>query len=301
MVFVDSANPFLVILTALELEYVAVRRELVDVRTSAHPAGTLFEIGQLRNADGAVAIAVTGPGNRNTAVLAERAIAAFHPQALLFAGIAGALHDDIAIGDVLVATRVYSYQGGRSEDDEFLARPRSWDAPHELEQLARQVARAKMWTGRLGRDPAPAVHFLPIAAGEVVLDSRRSSLAEFLRRTYNDAAAIEMESAGAFEAGYLNHALPVLAIRSISDMADGQKAKSDTSGSQPLAAAHAAAFAVAMAEAIVEAQNRPSSAPGKSGPPAGSTQYVTAVSGGSAFGVMFGNMSIAQPDHEPGS
>lgn len=247
----DAADPFLVILTALELEYSAVRQTLTGLRTFSHEAGTLFEIGRLADSNGAVAVAMTGPGNRGAAVLAERAIATFGPRALLFAGIAGALHDHLAIGDIVVATRVYSYQGGKSADDAFLSRPRSWDAPHELEQLARRVARTQSWSAGLGLDVPPAVHFAPIAAGEVVLDSRISSVAEHLRRLYNDAAAVEMESAGVAEAGHLNRALPVLAVRGISDKADGRKLQADRDGSRSVAAAHAAAFAAALAREML--------------------------------------------------
>jgi hypothetical protein len=46
-----------------------------------------------------------------------------------------------------------------------------------------------------------AVHFKPIAAGEVVLDSRDSALALRLRSTISDAAAIDLESAGVWFRG----------------------------------------------------------------------------------------------------
>lgn len=96
------------------------------------------------------------------------------------------------------------------------------------------------------------MHFRPIAAGEVVLNSRTSPLAEQLRRTYNDAAAIEMESAGVFGAGHLNRSWPVLTIRGISDRADGAKHIADKAGLQTVAAANAAAFAFALVEAMAD-------------------------------------------------
>ena len=54
----------------------------------------------------------------------------------MFAGVAGALKDDVLAGDVVVATRVDAYQGGNAAKD-FLARPRTWDADYRLEQRAR--------------------------------------------------------------------------------------------------------------------------------------------------------------------
>lgn len=55
--------------------------------------------------------------------------------------------------------------------------------------------------------------FRPIAAGEVVLDSRDAPLFSHLRLYHNDAAAIEMEGAGVVHAAHLNDSLPALVIR----------------------------------------------------------------------------------------
>lgn len=238
-----------VLLTALDLEYQAVRRHLDGPRVRSHPAGTVFEVGHLRDVAGTVALAVTGEGNVSAAVLAERAIAMFQPQALLCVGVAGGLKNDIALGDVVVATKVYALHGGRDYGDGFLARPRAWQASHELEQFARYVARAGTWTGILPPAPAcrpPAVHFKPIASGEVVLNAADTPLAARLRDTYDDAVAVDMESAGVAQAAHLNRSLPVLSVRGISDRADTGKRAADAAGWQHVAAAHAAAFTVTM-------------------------------------------------------
>lgn len=242
-----------VVLTALELEYQAVRAHLTDLRTRHHPSGTLFEIGLVRGTSTRIAIAVTGEGNRAAAVLVERAVALFRPSFLLFVGIAGALHKDISLGDVVVATRVYGYHGGKEEAAEFLARPRAWETSHDLQQRARHLARTTWWIRPFPRDadvPSFAVHFRPIAAGEVLLDTRIGPLVELIRRHYNDAAAIEMESAGAADAAHLNGALPFLAVRGVSDRADGEKRANDAAGFQSLAAANAALFALAIVDDI---------------------------------------------------
>jgi nucleoside phosphorylase len=238
-----------VVLTALNLEYQAVRGYLDRPQMQPHHAGTLFEVGALPGTSWRIVLAVIGEGNQGAAVLAERAITLFHPAALLFVGVAGALMSDIELGDVVVATRIYSYHGGKEEGQEFLARPRAWDTSHHLDQLARHIARTGRWRPLLPERAGQrrfAVHFRPVAAGEVVLNSRTSPLAEQIRRHYNDAAAIEMESAGAAQAAQLNRALPIITIRGISDRADGGKYEADDAGWQPVAAAHAAAFAVAL-------------------------------------------------------
>lgn len=197
-----------VVLSALELEYEEVRAQVSELRLAQHDAGTVFEIGALPGRAGTVAIAVTGPGIQAAAVVTERAIATFRPRAVLFVGIAGALHSDLELGDVVVATKIYDYQGGAEDAEGFRARPQSWEAPHRLEQLARHVSRA--WSGvpaagELEQRPA-RVHFRPIATGAVVLNSRDAPLARQLHHSYSDAAAIEMESAGTAKAAHLNQA-----------------------------------------------------------------------------------------------
>lgn len=265
-----------VMLTALDLEYQAIRRHLDVALIRSHPAGTLFEAGRLPGVPGTVVLAVTGEGNVSAAVLAERAIAMFAPRALLCVGVAGGLKEDIALGDIVVATKVYALDGGRDHPDGFLARPRAWQASHELEQIARYVARAGTWRSLVPRDlapladpagladpacrgdQAPAVHFKPIASGDVVLTATGTSLATRLRDTYNDAAAIEMESAGIAQAAHMNRSLPVLSVRGISDRADPAKHLADAAGWQHIAASRAAAFTVAIAALALHDQPRPS-------------------------------------------
>ena len=238
-----------VVLTALPLEYEAVRAHLNQLRRRSHPAGTEFEIGTLVSGAGQVAIAEIGEGNTAAAALTERAVAMFEPDAVLFVGVAGALKDDITLGDVVVATRVYAYHSGKEGDDGFAARPRVYESSHELEQRARFVARGDRWQRN-----SPKVHFKPIAAGEVVLNSRGTPLADQIRRHFNDAAAIEMESAGLAYAGHINRAL-VLTVRGISDRADGLKHIADSAGSQPAAAKNAAAFACELIDDFLTARN----------------------------------------------
>jgi len=246
------SSDMIVILTALDLEYQAVREKLTDLRLHKHAAGTRFEVGRVSRGDCRVALALVGKGNHPAAVLAERAIAEFDPAAILFVGVAGALRSDIALGDVVVATHVYAYHGGTSEDDGLKARPRAWEIPHAVDQIARHLKRTGAWMRHLphGSDARPDVHFGAIAAGEVVQNSTISEQARWLRQHYNDAAAIEMESAGMAQAAHLNRSLPAVVIRGISDRADGTKEITDRAQWQPRAADNAAAFAVALAEEL---------------------------------------------------
>ncbi|MEU0395881.1 hypothetical protein ABZ208_24460 [Streptomyces sp. NPDC006208] len=256
----NSQSDMLVVLTALEVEYEAVRAHLAALRTHSHSAGTLFEIGWLDGTPWQVALAEIGDGNQAAAVLTERAVRLFRPRAVVFVGVAGALKDDIQLGDVVVATHVYAYHGGKEENGRFLARPRVWPIRHELEQLAKHVRRTGSWTRLLPPSPGdrhPAVHLKPIAAGEVVLNSAGSPLKRQLRQHYQDAVAIEMEGAGVAHAAHLNAALPALIVRGISDRADGRKYDADAEGWQRVAARNAAALAFSTLRELPVGSDRP--------------------------------------------
>ncbi|MEV5826046.1 5'-methylthioadenosine/S-adenosylhomocysteine nucleosidase [Spirillospora sp. NPDC052242] len=241
----------IVVLTALDVEYDAVREKLRDPRLHRHAQGTRFEVGRLEGGRCRIALGLVGKGNQSAAVLTERAIHEFSPTALLFVGVAGALHSHIALGDVVVATHVYAFHGGTSEDDGFKSRPRVWEVSHDADQIARHVARERAWTAsEHAKHPRPKVHFGPIAAGEVVLNSTISGHAEWIRRHYNDALAVEMEGAGVAQAAHLNRSLPVVVVRGVSDRADGTKEATDRERWQPRAVGNAAAFTAALAESL---------------------------------------------------
>ncbi|MFF7811984.1 purine phosphorylase [Streptomyces sp. NPDC007945] len=243
-----------VILTALNLEYQSVRQRLADLQLHRHERGTRFEVGSVRGTSCRVALGLTNKGNHAAAVIAERAIQEFSPMAVLFVGVAGALWDATRLGDVVMASHVYAYHGGTSEDDGLKARPRVWEAPHGISQLASHLARVNDWADLTpGHEDGPQVRFGAIAAGEVVQNSRISAEAKWIRQHYNDALAIEMEAAGVAQAGHLSGA-PVAIVRGISDRADGTKNSSEDRNWQPRAAANAAAFAIRLAVELVGEQ-----------------------------------------------
>ncbi len=255
-----TAQPPIVIFTALELEYRAVRDRLTGLRDKAPVSGTRFEVGTLGKG-GDVVLAVTGQGTHGTAVIAERAIRVFAPRAVLFVGIAGALKPAVRLGDIVVATHVYAYHGAAARPTGLAARPRVWEIDHGLDQAARHVAR------RIADDGGdlPVVHFGPVASGEVLHDARVSDPLRWIQRHYDDALAIEMEAAGVAKAGHLGRA-PTAVIRAISDRADGTKVATDASGGQPWAAQRAARFALALAAEISAGRHSKEQADGRPAP-----------------------------------
>ncbi|GGS76410.1 SAV_2336 N-terminal domain-related protein [Streptomyces cinerochromogenes] len=231
----DTPSGTALVVTGLPVEYEAVRQHLVDVELLVHPSGTLLERGALPGTPWKVALAEAGAGNQAPATLVARAHDWVRPDVLLFVGLAGSVTDDVALGDVVVATRVYAFQGVVSTPEGYKSRPSAWPASHLLLQTARAALRH--------RPPAGRVHFKPIAATEVLLNHPTSSLLHQLLRRYDDAVAVEMESAGISYAAAT--ALPALTVRGISDTADGRRVDdADTVRRQAAGAAAQAAAAV---------------------------------------------------------
>ncbi|WP_031004316.1 5'-methylthioadenosine/S-adenosylhomocysteine nucleosidase [Streptomyces sp. NRRL F-5727] len=257
-----DTQPTAVILTALPVEYEAVREHLRDAKELVHGDGTRVEQGRFEGAPWSVAIAELGVGALNAAALTTQVVGWLRPQVLLFIGVAGGLKDDVAIGDVVVGTKVYAVHGGKQTPQGFLARPEAWNGSHRLLQTARAALRDL---------EGVRCHFKPIACGDVVLADDKSEFAEYIRVNYNDAYAIEMEGSGAAHAAHLN-GQDSLVIRGISDRANSDKHEADASGSQQRAADQAAAVAMAI---LRRQQPRGSSSNPEGGPSRGRATEAT--------------------------
>lgn len=163
----------------------------------------------------------------------------------MFAGIAGALKDDVTIGDVVADTEVAWTERGKCH--KATARPgsglsacrrcsASW---HARSQLARKITREGSWTGRLvwPRPGAKAV-VAQIACGEKVIAN--AEYRAWLRAAFSDAVAIENERFALARAGEVHADGQRCVIRGISDNADGTK--SDDGHAEAADAAAAFAF-----------------------------------------------------------
>jgi nucleoside phosphorylase len=243
--------PRAVVLTALPVEYSAVGTYLTDLREETHPQGTIYERGKFvaNGRSWEVGIAEVGAGNAGAAVEAERAIAYFKPDVLFFVGIAGGIKD-VAIGDVVAATDVYSYEIGKAEAGAFLTRPKAGKSTYALVQRAKSEARKGEWLKRVTNNwnAQPRVFVAPIAAGEKVIASRQSDIFRLLRASFNDAIAVEMEGFGFLSAAFAYPNIKAIVIRGISDLVEGKNDDSIESEAarQQKASLHAGAFAFEM-------------------------------------------------------
>jgi nucleoside phosphorylase/tetratricopeptide (TPR) repeat protein len=233
------------VLTALPLEYVAVRERLpVGDERRAHN-GTRYLESTVSGVDvrWRVYVFEIGMGNSPTASLISYAVDQFGADLVIFAGVAAGLKPaDQEHGDVVIAERVYNAHSGKHSTtpdgrSAMLSRPKGHSTAYQLVQLSRQIARTP------GRGPAerarkPKVTLGSIASTEAVVADERSQLFQHIRNQLNDCVAIDMESFGAYEAAHANNVL-VIAVRGISDFVEDKAADSDTKW-QPVAARNAA-------------------------------------------------------------
>ncbi|NJN61495.1 MAG: hypothetical protein HC795_08190 [Coleofasciculaceae cyanobacterium RL_1_1] len=213
-------NPRAVILTALELEVEAVCEFLPPASEVVHQ-GAVYEQTYL---DGKhhrwdLLLVQTGDGSNDAALETSKAIQYFNPSVVLFVGVAGGLKD-VRIGDVVAASQVYGYESYKAAET-VQARIKTEQSSYALVSRARYEKRKRIWLQQLD-NTTPDVYIEPIAAGEKVVASTKSTVYEFLRQYCNDAVAVEMEGYGFLRAAYANQPLECLVVRGISDLIDNK-------------------------------------------------------------------------------
>jgi nucleoside phosphorylase len=232
-------------MTAIAPEYEALIARLTPTRTTTDRYGNVYTHASFVSGASTWNIAVlqAGPGNDMAAILTTHGIEHVAPNLVLFVGVAGGLKD-VGVGDVVAATKIYGYESGK-DARQFLPRPDVFNPSHRLVQMARHVASGDRWLARVGSSATrPRAFVQPMAAGEKVVASKRGPIFRFLRRTFSDAVAVEMEGRGFLAASHVAETQAIV-IRGVSDLVDG-KAKSDAEGSQKRAAQNAVAFALEM-------------------------------------------------------
>ncbi|HEY8463855.1 MAG TPA: 5'-methylthioadenosine/adenosylhomocysteine nucleosidase [Bacillota bacterium] len=205
------------IITAVDAERDAVLAKLKDVKT--HKIfGIEFYEGSLQGID--CTAAMSGIGKVNAARCTQLMIDRFHPDRIVNIGSAGALHPEVKIGDVIIATSCIQHdldltafglrKGFFSETEGFIA------ADAGLVELCRQAMadslddRFKIFTG-------------PVATGDQFNES-----AQVKEALFNEFGAycVEMEGAAVAQV-CAGCGVPFVVIRSISDAPGEEEATRD--------------------------------------------------------------------------
>jgi nucleoside phosphorylase len=240
-----TASRRAVILTALRLEYIAVRAHLHGFHEE-EDGGTVYEIGTFTASPYTweVCIAEIGAGNEGAALAAQSAINYFKPNVALFVGVAGGLKEkELALGDVVCATKVYGYEFGKDTEDGFKIRPETGNSTFRMVERAKAEGRKDDWQERIQRsapEVTPTVYIAAIAAGDKVVGPAK--VYKFLHDNFSDAIAVEMEGFGFLLAMHRKPEINALVIRGISDLIFDKTTDQDKKW-QPIAARNASAFA----------------------------------------------------------
>ncbi|GAB4023395.1 5'-methylthioadenosine/S-adenosylhomocysteine nucleosidase [Spirosoma migulaei] len=247
----------ILILTALEVERLAIEHHLKNIEQLAHPTtGTDYTKGTYtcNNETLEVIVARTDQTNVNAAIETERAIAHFNPEYVFFAGVAGGLKD-VKVGDIVIGRDVYGYERGKAEGNNFKPRPQFGASSYALERAAGNYAKSEDW--KLTAEKILNSEFSPvirtytgtIASGEKVDASIDSALHQFLKQNASHALAIEMEGLGFLEVCRMRPMVKTLLLRGISDLVN-DKGQMDSKGSQPYASTTVSAFLFGLLEQL---------------------------------------------------
>lgn len=198
------------IIGAMDEEVVNIKELLSDVEITKK-AGMEFYKGKLDGKD--VVIVRSGIGKVNAGICAQILVDVFNVSAIINTGIAGSLHAEINIGDIVLSSDTlqhdvdatgFGYEVGvipRMETSVF-------EADKNLVELAGKCC-AKVCTNintYVGR----------VVSGDQFISDKNKK--EWLFSTFKGYCT-EMEGAGIAQAAYLNK-VPFLIIRAISDKAD---------------------------------------------------------------------------------
>lgn len=229
------------ILTAIPIEYKAVRRFLNSHEEIETPDGTIFEKCKYEFDSTVIDVYIgqCGMGNVNSALYTERAIKSINPSLVIFVGIAGGIKD-VTYGDVVLASKIYSYESAKDSKG-FKARPDGNKCTYFIVQRGQYEATVSEWKC-VNTEKQFNVLVGPICTGEKVLSDKKSELFNFIKEHYNDSLAVEMEGKGFLDALHSNNCDCFAIVRGISDLID-KKEETDSEGYQQIASEHAAFFA----------------------------------------------------------
>lgn len=194
----------IVILTAIKIEYLAVRAQLSDI-SSLEEDSVNYEQGLFVYKGRAIArIIIRECGQKNSASSqeAQRGLTSFRPYAMFFVGIAGSRKpNDFGLGDVIFPEIVHYYEGGKSKFNSFEARPDDVRPTFHLFEIAKRERLLDNWKTLIKEkiDHEVKADIGIIASGEQIVEHFNSDIGEILSLHYGDTSCVAME-----EYGFLN-------------------------------------------------------------------------------------------------
>jgi adenosylhomocysteine nucleosidase len=220
-------------------EETAAMHEMLDRHGGCLPAlerGPGCYEGRIGDGDRSVRVALIQTleqGQRSAMAAVERLRRTYNPTVVALVGIAGAIHDSLRIGDVVIATEVFYYDLRKETAEGTIRRGRGYPVPPSVRHAVnafftgygKSVMLKTVGTGDTGE--SFVVHQGPIGSGEAVVTSRSSNIPGYLSSLNDKILAIEMEGGAPaqtfYEELHPEAAADWLVIRGISDYANPQK------------------------------------------------------------------------------
>ncbi|SDH85310.1 adenosylhomocysteine nucleosidase [Alteribacillus persepolensis] len=202
------------IIGPMEVE-IDILRSNMDIEKEHDIAGLTFYEGTLKDQN--IVLVQSGIGKVNASVAAQALISEFNVDTLINSGVAGSIHPDVGLGDIVISTQTVhhdmdetakGYEPGQIPDMDVLY----FKADEELISLAEE--------GTTGLPDYVDVFTENVATGDQFIHSEEKS--QWIRDTF-DAYVVEMEGAAVGQIAYLND-IPYVVIRSASDDAGEEAA-----------------------------------------------------------------------------
>lgn len=213
----------------------ALLRSKLTLQDSLYVKGRIFWFGKLENRN--VIIVSSGVGMTNAAMTAQLLIDRFDPQEIIFTGICGGIDSVNHIGDIVIpeqwATHDYGYYGkdGYIPDSIYVVLP----GEDKMKPMlffnvdSTFIERAKSSVPDLNlkpvKDRVPLVRIGGKGvSGNSFIDQKEKR--EYIKNKF-DAQIVDMESAAVVQVANIN-GIPVLVVRSCSDLAGGSGSETAT-------------------------------------------------------------------------
>ncbi|MEW2386905.1 hypothetical protein AB0933_00940 [Streptomyces venezuelae] len=178
-----------------------------------------------------VRVAVTQsllPGQHSAGGTVEELRREYAPHLIVLVGIAGSIHPDALLGDVVVAQEIIYYEPRKVTPDGVLRRGRAHVVTAGVQHAVNSFFTAHGEPWPLPHSPGHRALRGPIGSGEAVLADVRADERRYLRAYNEKILAVETEGAGLATAvhaslGGADAAQAWLVVRGISDAADPDK------------------------------------------------------------------------------
>jgi adenosylhomocysteine nucleosidase len=221
----------------------------VENKKESIVGGLSFTEGEL---DGrSVVVALTGIGKVNAAITTTLVIEHFHPEEILFSGIAGGVDPALSPGDLVIGKKIAYHDYGTLGDSlvreptrnpvTLQNNPLCFSSNDTLVEIAERVSRGLTLEKPIEGKPAPHVVSGIIVTGDVFISSQKAT--QRLWQQLN-AEATDMESAAVGQTCW-QRGIPFIVIRSLSDAADSE-AEKDIARFYRVAAHNAALLVIAI-------------------------------------------------------